>query len=144
ARRHWVVLWLLLTFMLAAGLDWVIRRERWWLTLIVAIVSLAGIGWLYEQQLRDPMVRRDKRGNKWVGEGEVIALGRGGGSRAEQPLLAVPAAGTFPYYSKLPCLDMLGLNDRHIARQRPEQVGDLAHDHADGGYVLDRAPDLMI
>lgn len=144
ARRHWVVLWLLLTFMLAAGLDWVIRRERWWLTLIVAIVSLAGIGRLYEQQLRDPMVRLAKSGNKWVWEGEVIARVLGDGFREQQPLLAVTAAGTFPYYSKLPCLDMLGLNDRHIARQRPEQVGDLAHDHADGGYVLDRAPDLMI
>jgi arabinofuranosyltransferase len=142
-RRHWVPLWLLLSFMVAPGLDWVIRRERVWLTLAVALTSLAAVGWHGKLQLDDPMMRYAKR-QIWQWEGEVLALVLGEGFRAEQPLLAVTAAGTFPYFSKLPALDMLGLNDRHIARQRPQQQGDLAHDHADGGYVLDREPDLIL
>jgi arabinofuranosyltransferase len=142
-RRHWVPLWLLLSFMVTPGLDWVIRRERVWLTLVVALTSLAAIGWQVMLQRDDPMVRSAKR-QIYQWEGEVLARVLGEGFRAEQPLLAVTAAGTFPYFSKLPSLDMLGLNDRHIARQRPEQQGQLAHDHADGGYVLDREPDLIL
>jgi arabinofuranosyltransferase len=143
ARRHWVPLWLLLAFMLAPGLDWVIRRERVWLTLIVALTSLAAIGRLGQLQLEDPKVRQAKK-QKWQWEGEILARVLGEGFRAEQPLVAVTAAGTIPYFSKLPSLDMLGLNDRHIARARPERAGSLAHDHADGAYVLDRAPDLIV
>lgn len=142
-RRHWVPLWLLLSFMVAPGLDWVIRRERVWLTLVVALTSLAAVAWLEKLQLDDPKVHQAKK-QTWQWEGEVLARVLGEGFRAEQPLLAVTAAGTLPYFSKLPCLDMLGLNDRHIARQRPERAGDLAHDHADGGYVLDREPDLIV
>lgn len=142
-RRHWVPLWLLLSFMLAPGLDWVIRRKRLWLTLVVALGSLAAIGWLADLQREDPKIHQAKR-QTWQWEGEVLARVLGEGFRAEQPLLAVTAAGTLPYFSKLPSLDMLGLNDRHIARQQPEQPGDLAHDHADGSYVLDREPDLIV
>jgi arabinofuranosyltransferase len=142
-RRHWVPLWLLLAFMVAPGLDWVVRQKRVWLTLVVALGSLAAVGWLNDLQRREPTVRQAKR-QTWQWEGEVLARVLGEGFRAEQPLMAVTAAGTMPYFSKLPSLDMLGLNDRHIARQRPEQAGDLAHDHADGAYVLDREPDLIV
>jgi arabinofuranosyltransferase len=143
-RRHWVPLWLLLSFLVVPGLDWVIRRERVWLTLVVALTSLAAVGWLGKLQLEDPKVQPAKE-QTYQWEGEVLARVLGEGFRAEQPLLAVTAAGTLPYFSKLPSLDMLGLNDRHIARQRPERAGELlAHDHADGGYVLDREPDLIV
>jgi hypothetical protein len=142
-RRHWVPLWVLFSFVVASGLGWVIRRERVWFTLVVALSSLAAIAWLRELQLDDPKVTQAKK-QKWQWEGEVLGRVLGEGFQAEQPLLAVTAAGTLPYFSKLPALDMLGLNDRHIARQRPEQAGDLAHDHADGEYVLDREPDLVV
>ena len=142
-RRHWVPLWLLLSFMLAPGLDHAIRRDRVRITIVVALTSLATIGWLHHLQRKDPKVRQ-AHAQIWQWEGEVLARVLGEGFRAEQPLVAVTAAGTIPYFSKLPSLDMLGLNDRHIARQRPEKAGDLAHDHADGAYVLDRAPDLIV
>ncbi|HVH98734.1 MAG TPA: hypothetical protein VM869_08490 [Enhygromyxa sp.] len=142
-RRHWVPLWVLLAFMVAPGLDWVIRRKRLWLTLVVTITSLAAVYHLAQRQREDPKVQQAKK-QTWQWEGEILARVLGEGFRAEQPLMAVTAAGTLPYFSKLPCLDMLGLNDRHIARQRPEQAGDLAHDHADGAYVLDREPDLIV
>jgi hypothetical protein len=85
------------------------------------------------------LVRRLRR--EW--DGAVIGPLYRDGFAPRVPYLAVTAAGTLPYFSGLPCLDMQGLNDRHIARQ-PAQRGHLGHDHGDGAYVLDRAPDLMV
>lgn len=64
----------------------------------------------------------------------------------QQPLLAVNAAGCLPYFSKLPSVDMLGLNDLHIARHRPPDMGSglLGHELGDGAYVLARKPDLVV
>jgi hypothetical protein len=65
---------------------------------------------------------------------------------ASDPLLAVDAAGAIPYYSGFRSLDMLGLNDAHIARQRHESFGDgvEGHELGDGAYVLSREPDLIV
>src|SRR5262245_46269833 len=60
-----------------------------------------------------------------------------------QPLVAVTAAGTVPYFSRLPALDLLGLNDRHIARTPALEGARLAHNHTDASYALDCAPDLI-
>jgi arabinofuranosyltransferase len=61
-------------------------------------------------------------------------------------LIAVNTAGTVPYYSGLPAIDMLGLCDEHIAHVDAPAMGlGLAgHEKADGAYVLSRAPDLVI
>lgn len=59
-------------------------------------------------------------------------------------LLAIDAAGKVPYYSGLPTLDMLGLNDRHIGhRKMPEQPFNVAHSKRDPDYVLSRNPQLI-
>ena len=65
---------------------------------------------------------------------------------AEQPLLAVDAAGSVPYFSRLPALDMLGLSDRYLAHHRPADFGSgvLGHELGDGAYVLSREPDLVL
>ena len=68
----------------------------------------------------------------------------GSGFDSEQPLIAVTAAGCIPYFSGLPALDMLGLNDKHIARLPSSPGGAIGHDKADGRYVLDREPDLIL
>lgn len=64
---------------------------------------------------------------------------------AQQPLIAVNYAGCMPYASQLPSLDMLGLNDFHIARHRPPDMapGIPGHELGDGVYVLSRKPDLI-
>jgi hypothetical protein len=65
---------------------------------------------------------------------------------AQAPLLAVDAAGAVPYYSRLPCLDMLGLCDHTIART-PYPAGEpfvVAHARGNGPYVLARRPDLVL
>jgi hypothetical protein len=58
----------------------------------------------------------------------------------------VDAAGSLPYWSDLPSLDMLGLNDHHLPRHRPAdgRVIGIGHDLGDGQYVLGREPDLVV
>lgn len=59
-------------------------------------------------------------------------------------LLAIDAAGKVPYYSGLPTLDMLGLNDRHIGqRDMPPQPFIVGHAKHDVDYVLSRRPILI-
>jgi len=59
--------------------------------------------------------------------------------------VAVVSAGTLPYYSALPAIDMQGLNDRHIAH-RDVELGFLGagHEKYDLAYVLRRAPQLIV
>jgi len=50
------------------------------------------------------------------------------------------------YFEVDSLIDMLGVNDRHIARTRPPRfgAGPLSHELGDGEYVLARKPDLII
>jgi hypothetical protein len=66
--------------------------------------------------------------------------------RERSPLLAVDSAGCLPYFSGLPALDMLGLNDRHLAWNAPAEIGTgwIGHEAGDGDYVLRRQPDLIV
>jgi hypothetical protein len=57
-------------------------------------------------------------------------------------LLAVDAAGKVPFYSGLPVVDMLGLNDEHIAHL-PARFFEAGHNKYDPDYVLSRRPDLL-
>jgi len=64
----------------------------------------------------------------------------------KKPLLAVTAAGCIPYWSELPALDMLGLNDYYLPRHPPKNIGKghLAHELGNGRYVLNKNPDIII
>jgi hypothetical protein len=54
------------------------------------------------------------------------------------------ATGIVPYYSELPTLDMLGVNDRHIARRDiPLGYGAAGHEKEDGGYVISLRPEVI-
>ena len=59
--------------------------------------------------------------------------------------IAVIPAGAIPYESDLRTIDMLGINDEHIAH-RDLPIGKFAagHEKYDGAYVLDRQPDIII
>ncbi|MFA7326924.1 MAG: hypothetical protein WC121_09685 [Candidatus Kapaibacterium sp.] len=63
----------------------------------------------------------------------------------EQPLVALDAAGVVPYTTKFPALDMLGLNDYHIARNKPKTMGKgfIGHELGDPEYTLDQNPDII-
>jgi len=81
----------------------------------------------------------------WPWDGAPLGKMLGRAFRAEQPLIAVDAAGAVPYYSELPALDMLGLTDRYLAHHRPPNMGKgfIGHELGDGAYYLRRAPDLV-
>jgi hypothetical protein len=63
-------------------------------------------------------------------------------------LVALSTAGSTPYHAdRLRYIDMLGLNDRHIARRQvPEGLIPYVPGHAkgDGAYVLSRSPEFII
>ncbi len=60
-------------------------------------------------------------------------------------LIATNAAGIIPYEARLPTIDMLGLNDEHIAHLDIELGhGALGHEKHDGAYVLSREPDVIL
>lgn len=67
-----------------------------------------------------------------------------------ESLVALHTAGSTPFYApNHRFIDMLGLNDRHIARVPIEALvlpwqHVPGHAKGDGGYVLDRSPDFII
>jgi len=60
-------------------------------------------------------------------------------------VIAVNAAGAIAYYSGFRVIDMLGLNDVHIAHRHMPRMGKgiPGHEKGDGAYVLSRRPDLI-
>jgi hypothetical protein len=58
-------------------------------------------------------------------------------------VLATNTAGSIPYYSRLPVIDMMGLNDQTIARRRELPEGWKGIEKGDGRYVLSRRPDYI-
>lgn len=60
-------------------------------------------------------------------------------------LVAVNPAGIIPYYSELPTIDMLGLNDPYISHYGNRDYSlDYGHQAGDGKYVLSRKPDVIL
>jgi arabinofuranosyltransferase len=111
------------------------RQAPWWIALLV-------LPWSQIWDSRQIEARRER----WVADGLAWGEFLGRAFEHEQPLLAVDAAGCLPYASQLPALDMLGLNDRHIARQptRPGTRFMPGHMRGDAAYVLARQPDLLV
>lgn len=82
---------------------------------------------------------------RWEWDGQVVGLMLKRGFAGKEPLLAVDAAGTTPYFSEFPCVDMLGLNDYYLARNKPNSFGRrrIGHELGEGNYVLRREPDIV-
>jgi len=64
----------------------------------------------------------------------------------EHITIALNPAGAVPYYSERKAIDMLGLNDAHIAHGRTESMGSrkAGHEKGDGAYVLSRRPEMIL
>jgi len=66
-----------------------------------------------------------------------------------QPLVATPAAGAIPYYSKLPSIDAFGLNDAYLTGHRFDEkmhFGSkmIGHELFDPDYIKMRRPDILM
>ncbi len=62
-------------------------------------------------------------------------------------VVASTPAGAIGYYLDRPLIDMLGLNDRHIAASSGVYDGPdarVGHEKGDGAYVLSRQPDVVL
>jgi arabinofuranosyltransferase len=62
-----------------------------------------------------------------------------------ETLVALNPAGIIPYYSGMPTIDMLGLNDFQIAHYgRRDPSRPYGHQAGDGSEVLSRSPDIIL
>ncbi|MBS0207976.1 MAG: hypothetical protein JSS27_03385 [Planctomycetes bacterium] len=124
------------------GVQWLASAGLRPLALLTGTAALLAASAIIES--RDAECRRANE-ERWEWGGQQLALELRRRAGDARPLMAVTAAGCLPYYTEFPALDMLGLCDRHIARQPPATSdGWLAHDHGDGRYVLDRRPELIV
>jgi hypothetical protein len=85
-----------------------------------------------------------------IADDHVVKNGREVGTflKAELPaqtVIATNTAGSIPYYSGFKTIDMLGLNDAHIAHSEIANfgAGSPGHEKGDGNYVLSLAPDII-
>jgi hypothetical protein len=59
--------------------------------------------------------------------------------------IAIVAAGVVPYYAERTFIDMLGLNDSHIAHNgTTDRECFIGHQKTDTDYILDRRPEFII
>lgn len=143
ARRHIVALLVALGFVLAIGLRVAFagaRARRVMLPQAVLALTLQ-----IELTGEDPQNFLATT-ERWEWDGEVIGRLLGQAYGEEQPLLAVDSAGCLPYFSRLPSLDMLGINDKYLASHPPPDFGRgrVGHELGNGEYVMSRAPDLVL
>jgi len=54
------------------------------------------------------------------------------------------STGAIGYYTDLPIVDILGLTERHIAREGTIVASQPGHLKTDGAYIVARAPDLLL
>lgn len=132
-----------LTVLAALGITRIWRtgtvgRITAWL-LVLTSITLA----FYDAIRHDDDPRQQPSRWEWAGAATGTWLGRA--FAQQQPLLAVDAAGAVPFSSKLPCLDMLGLCDKTIARTPVSTETFIAgHNRGNGAYVLSRRPDIVL
>jgi hypothetical protein len=112
---------------------------------IAWLVALGGVGWARLDARLDPSDPYQIVSD-WEWQGRAVGEWFGRAFGAQQPLLALDPAGAVPFYSRLPCLDMLGLCDAQVAKAPPPRPDHVFPGHSRGNprYVLDRAPDLML
>ncbi len=112
------------------------------LAVLIVVVALCG----FEMHQRGKVQLEDAAWHGWEWKCKAIGEQLHTWFAAEQPLVAVTGAGSLPYYSKLPTLDMFGLNDPYLTHHRPESFGHgyLGHELFNSDYILSRKPDIIV
>jgi len=147
AYRHLTALIVVLAFALAEA-AWLLAESLRGQRLVLAatsVVVLAAFVPYARGQSEDKWIKRAMT-ERWEWDARELALLLKDVFGKEQPLVAVTAAGSLPYWSELPSLDMMGLNDYYLPRHRPADFGKgmVGHELGDGQYVLDQKPDMII
>lgn len=147
AFRHIVPLVVVFAFALADGAAAAalrLQHRRAYLALAAALCLSLVIPFAARQKT-DKQSRRAMT-ERWEWDCRELALQLKRAFERQRPLVAVTAAGCLPYWSELPSLDMLGLNDHYLPRHPPAGIGRgmIGHELGDGRYVFDRQPDLIV
>lgn len=147
AYRHFVPLIVVFAFALVEtaflAAAW-LRRRPVVLRSVAAVMLLSFIPYGATQFSAKQHARA--KNERWEWQGRDLALLLKSAFAAEQPLLAVTAAGCLPYWSELPALDMMGLNDYYLPRHPPPDFGGgwVGHELGSGDYVLKANPDMIV
>jgi hypothetical protein len=144
ARRHLVITIVLLSLVIAEGLHTIANRPAK-LKAAAGVLAAFSLVVLARAERADPE-KKHAIDDTWVWSGREVGRFLSRAFAANQPLVAVDAAGALPYFApKLPCLDMLGLNDRVLATHHPPDFGNglIGHELGNGAYILGRKPDLI-
>ncbi len=141
AFRHFAPMVVLLAWLAGSAVTGLAQRSAG-LGLAGALVATLLLGWMGPKQAAHPVVQR-AHNEGWVLHGVEVGRTLARAFPTQQPKVAVSPAGAIPYASRLPSLDMLGLNDRHIARQESSGAGWIGHELGDGDYVFAAAPDIV-
>jgi arabinofuranosyltransferase len=152
--RQMIPLIIPLAVLTMIGMEWLMeegrQRIRGRLPRTLAALGLAAMLGLEFAVYIDSQILNDGNqsafGGMWVWDGKRVGEMLKAGFGRQQPLLAVDTAGSLPFWSELPAIDMLGLNDRYIAQHPPESAGGDPQGHGlgNGQYVFDRKPDLIM
>lgn len=142
AYRHLVPLVVVAVFVVAEAASWLSRFGG---RLPAGAAALALVPVALWAGHDDPEVER-ARLERWEWHGKVVGKLLRRAFASSRPLLAADAAGCLPFFSGLPSLDLLGLNDSYLAKHPPPGFGDgwIGHELGDGAYVLRRQPDLLL
>ncbi|MGZ3387337.1 MAG: hypothetical protein ACXVB5_20830 [Isosphaeraceae bacterium] len=105
----------------------------------IGMLAIVGVGWLHSSAVSA------MKANSELDQSRV-EMGKWLGQEAKPgDTLAVAAAGAIPYFSGLPTIDMLGLNDVHIAHKGGRDTSSGAgHDRFDTNYVLSQSPTFIV
>ena len=144
--RHWIPLIVVMALSLAEGASLFggrLPQGRWRMIFIAGSVAVFAV--YFHVQWGNPQNQRARQ-ERWQWDGRPVGLMLKKGFAAELPVHAVTAAGSLPYWSELPSIDMMGLNDYYLPRHPPKTFGRgfLGHELGDGRYILDCRPDLVI
>ncbi len=140
AFRFFAPLAALLCLLAAAGVRHILHYRILAAAMAVLILSLN----VYQMYTNRETYQHIRQGDYVQKKGALV----GKWLRERAPadtVIATNTAGTIPYYSRLKTIDMLGLNDRHIAARETPQMGTgyAGHEKGDGAYVFNLKPDLI-
>ena len=104
------------------------------LTVIFNLLMLRFHPQIHPYIVEDKVAEEGKEVGMWLRE-----------NAPREALFATNTGGSIPYYSQLRTVDMLGLNDTHIAHREISWLGSgpAGHEKGDGAYVLSRKPDYI-
>lgn len=145
AWRHLVPLIVLFVLMAHIGVRWLVEHSNTRGFVFTATACVVLLVTFFMLQGRDAENFR-AISERWEWDGHAVGTLLKTAFGKQQPLLAVDPAGCLPYWSELPTVDMLGLNDYYLPRHPPAGFGQgaIGHELGDGQYVLNRQPDLVI